>query len=462
MSTKLKVSDFQSQVLAIPEAFDIFLGGGRGGAKSYTLSLLAMRHAEQYGAKAKILYIRQTHAGLSDFRSICLDLYGQAYGNDLRYNGSGGGLFTFPNGATLELNQLEGIGDYNKYQGRSFTLLLTDECGQYATPEMLDKLRSNVRGPKDIALRCVMAANPGDVGHHWVAKRYVFKASPWQPFYEDHSKRQWVYAPSTFLDNPFIDQQQYKAQLEASCPSDPELLRAWLEGDWTVARGAYFAGVIEENRNAIDPLIEIPRARGNEIWDSFLAHDYGSAAPSVTYVCLQSPGQEINNRYFPKDSILLIDELATNKPDNLNKGLEWPVPMLSEAIVEMCNKWGIKANDHSHVADDSIFSNHGHSGGSIANEFARCGVRFSPAKKADRISGWQTMRRLLHDAGKPDLPGLYIARNCEYFWSTVPYLGRDKRRVEDVDTTGPDHAADAVRYGCLRERRTTTVTELRY
>jgi hypothetical protein len=33
----------------------------------------------------------------------------------------------------------------------------------------------------------------------------------------------------------------------------------------------------------------------------------------------------------------------------------------------------------------------------------------------------------------------------------VPYLARDQKRVEDVDSSGPDHAADAVRYGCLRE-----------
>lgn len=64
------------------------------------------------------------------------------------------------------------------------------------------------------------------------------------------------------------------------------------------------------------------------------------------------------------------------------------------------------------------------------------------------------MRRLLEDAGKPDVPGLYISRACEYFWSTVPYLARDQKRVEDVDSSGPDHAADAVRYGCLRQART--------
>jgi hypothetical protein len=33
------------------------------------------------------------------------------------------------------------------------------------------------------------------------------------------------------------------------------------------------------------------------------------------------------------------------------------------------------------------------------------------------------------------------ARRREYFWQTVPYLGRDPRRVEDVDSRGPDHGA---------------------
>jgi hypothetical protein len=52
-------------------------------------------------------------------------------------------------------------------------------------------------------------------------------------------------------------------------------------------------------------------------------------------------------------------------------------------------------------------------------------------------------------AGKPDVPGLYISRRCAYWWATVPTLARDQKRVEDLDTSGPDHAADACRYGLL-------------
>jgi hypothetical protein len=71
------------------------------------------------------------------------------------------------------------------------------------------------------------------------------------------------------------------------------------------------------------------------------------------------------------------------------------------------------------------------------------------------------MRRLLADAGKPDVPGLYASRACAYFWETVPFLARDEKRVDDVDSSGPDHAADAVRYGCLRRNPDIIMMEVR-
>jgi hypothetical protein len=297
-----------------------------------------------------------------------------------------------------------------------------------------------------------MAANPGDPGHHWLAQRYVFKGSPWMPFYEEKSKRQWVYAPSTFLDNPFIDTEEYRSQLEASCPTDPELLRAWLEGDWAIARGAFFSSVIEEKRNAVDPWQGKPEARGRDQWEYFLAHDFGSSAPSVTFLVAKSPGIEgPDGRYYPKDSLVLIDEVATNEPGSLSKGMGYTVPVLSEEIRQMADRWTVRPEG---VADDACFSNQGHGAGSIAEEFRQTGVYFIPAKKGDRRTGWEIMRRMLQDAGKPDKPGLYITRNCEYFWQTVPYLGRDPRKADDVDTKGPDHAADACRYGCMYQKNT--------
>lgn len=65
------------------------------------------------------------------------------------------------------------------------------------------------------------------------------------------------------------------------------------------------------------------------------------------------------------------------------------------------------------------------------------------------------------DAGKLDKPGLYLSRGCTYAWDTLPYLARDQKRVEDLDSTGPDHCADALRYGVLRRNTTVTIEPLR-
>jgi len=214
--------------------------------------------------------------------------------------------------------------------------------------------------------------------------------------------------------------------------------------------------VIEESRNAIDPWPE-PHDKGmfTDEWDLFLAHDYGSSAPSVTYLVAESPGAPgPDEKFYPRGSFVLLDELATNEPGSLSKGLGWTIPILSEAIKDLAKTWGMRRAEG--VADDACFAKHGHSVGSIAQEFRREGIYFIPAKKADRKTGWEIMRRLLQDAGKPDVPGLYIARNCEYFWSTVPFLGRDPKKTDDVDSRAADHAADACRYGVLRKKNRVT------
>jgi hypothetical protein len=438
----MQLNSFQTRLLAVPETFDVFLGGGRGGGKSYGLALLALRHAEQYGSRARMLYLRKSYKGLADFELVCRELFGMVYGTAASYNAAEH-VWRFPNGAYLELGQLESHNDYVKYQGRSFTLLMVDEAGQYSDPTLLDMMRSNLRGSKDIPIRMVIAANPGGVGHHWIAARYVFHDAPWKAFFEPKSKRQWVNAPSTFAGNDLIDREQYADQLQSACPDDPELLRAWVDGDWSVVRGAYFASCLEESRNAIAPWKVLPDS--DDAWDFYLSHDFGSAAPSVTYLFAQSPGATHEGKFYPKNSLVIVDELATNKKGNLTAGLGYNVSQLAEMIrMDLCAKWDVDATG---VADDAVFARNGATAGSIAEEFHRYSVYFNPAKKADRISGWQKMKRMLADAGKLDRPGLYISRDAAYFWATVPYLARDQKRVEDVDTTGPDHAADACRYG---------------
>ncbi len=124
----------------------------------------------------------------------------------------------------------------------------------------------------------------------------------------------------------------------------------------------------------------------------------------------------------------------------------YTVPVLAGRIKELAKRWSIRPEG---VADDAIFSRTGSSAGTIADEFRRQGVFFRRARKGERVAGWEVMRRMLQDAGKPDRPGLHVSRLCEYFWNTVPTLPRDPRKSDDVDSRAADHAADACRYAIV-------------
>ena len=87
MTQAIEFSEFQQNVLTLPEEMDVFLGGGRGGGKSYCLALLALRHCEQYGEAARVLYIRKSYAGLRDFELTTREIFGMVYGTAARYNG---------------------------------------------------------------------------------------------------------------------------------------------------------------------------------------------------------------------------------------------------------------------------------------------------------------------------------------------------------------------------------------
>jgi len=267
----------------------------------------------------------------------------------------------------------------------------------------------------------------------------------------ESSGQTWVRASATHKENPFLDS-SYEENLIAATGTDKGLQRAWLTGDWSaVAAGAFFATVLS-SENQVDPWptpedsswwVNVDR----EGWERFLAYDHGTSAPAVCHVFLKSPGANgPDGRWYPRGSLIVVDELGFIEPGTLDKGAGLTVPVMAAEIQSMCDKWEMQAVG---AADDAIFSDIGSAAGSIATEFARQGIRFRRAGKGSRIGGWEVVRQLMSNAGALDLPGLYISRACTYFWRSVPYLGRNPRRPDDLDTTAADHAADSVRYGVI-------------
>jgi hypothetical protein len=475
---------WQGRALGVPLQFDIALLGGRAGGKSFCVAALLLQYLTLY-ADARVLVLRQSFPGLQDMTSLLLLLFPLA-DPAARWNGSAH-TWTFSNGSTVELGILDDERSFARYQGRNFHVIATDEAGQFGDPRLLDLMRSCLRAGDGRPVRFILAANPGGPGHHWLHKRYVVPATPWVPFVEPVSRRECVTIPTTLADNDRLDQVDYRRQLEAAAAGDRELLRAWLDGDWASARGAFFSDVLDEHRNLVpnwdrrpdvEPALQdlgaaarheaqrcgtwTPRRPGLAprwpAWEFFLAHDWGSRAPSVTYWCARSPGAYHDGRFYPRDSIVIFDEHATVATwDDLNRGTAETVPEVAARIRAICAHWGVPATG---VADDACFARQGHAAGSVADEFRAAGVTFTAAQKADRFSGWGLMRTLLRQAGELDVPGLYVARRARYFWSTVPFLARDPRRPEDVESRGPDHGADAVRYALCRDREVVGIAKL--
>lgn len=454
-----QLSPWQTKAAQVPEQYDLALTGGRAGGKTHLLLTLLLRHCEQFKKAAKCLIVRKTFPALMDLEAEIHAYLYSVYGDQYRFEGQKH-RFTLPGGGTIQLDQLENETDFQKYQGKSFTLIAIDEAGQYASPALPDRLRSSLRAPHGIPTRFIILANPGGAGHHWLFKRYASKTS-WAPYPDPATGSQFVTVNSTYKDNPYIDRERYAKNLMASCSTDPELAKAWLNGDWSIIRGAYFSSVIDEARNMIEPWKELPpKTRFDPLghceygyhdpWEYYLAHDFGVSAPSVTYLCAESPGAPYQGQFYPRGSIILVDEFASCHQDDHTKGLGFTVPDLADRIRSMCEQWGAPAVG---TADDAIFNRTGGQQGTIAAEFRAHGVIFQKANKGSRLRGWEKMRQMLQAAGQPDVPGLYISRLCRHWWETVPHLPRDPRRHEDVDSSAADHAADATRYALTKYQR---------
>lgn len=87
--------------------------------------------------------------------------------------------------------------------------------------------------------------------------------------------------------------------------------------------------------------------------------------------------------------------------------------------------------------------------------WSKCGFRTQLRRGAnDRLQGWRRVREWLKPHLSADGQGQtarlqIVAGRCPNLVRTLPQLVHDEYKPEDLDTTGEDHAADALRYGLM-------------
>jgi hypothetical protein len=443
---QIKPTPMQDRMLGIPENWNIALTGGRGGAKTFGVILMVERHLLKYGTGAKVLILRENYKGLQQIEQTMVTELHKAFPGKVKFNQQDH-LLRIEGGGTVEFGQLEGPRDVNKYQGRETTLLIIDEAGLLREWRWVTLLKSNLRSPLGIPLRTVFTANPGGAQHAFLYKTFIASTRPWHPFEVDGET--WVNCPSTLFDNPHLDQADYVKKLTAACGGDTELAKAWIYGDWSIKAGYFFGHVWEPKVHLLprDLPFNITRA-----WYPRLAMDHGTSAPCITLFGGECPGDV---RGIPAGSFVIFDEVSTAdmSDPNLNSSLGWPLGKVAEEILEKCKEW------HMHpggVADDATgFLGQGDS--LIETYRKEYGVYFQKPSKG-RIQSLALINEHLSNAvlrnGKP---GLYISERCEYLTATIPIIMRDAKRREDIDTAGPDHGVDALRYFTLSKPNVANV-----
>lgn len=422
----------QTALLQCP-VFEVFFGGARGGGKTAGMLGDWLNHSSLYGEAANGLMVRKSLAELQDTIRESKAMYGQL---GATYNETGK-RWTMPNGATLTFAFLENDEDAQRYQGWAATRLYVEEIGNFPNPDPIMKLMAILRSTKGVPVGFRATGNPGGPGHQWVKARYIDPAPAGYRIIRDDSGLERVFIPSRVSDNEALlsSDPTYISRLKAS--GSKELVRAWLEGDWSVITGAYFPE-FEMARHVI-PQRDLP-----EHWTRIRGMDWGSAAPFAVLWAAVSDGTDPQ---FPKDALIFYREWY-GWDGSPNKGCRMPAESVGERIRSLEEDHG--EDMHDSVLDPAAFTSDG--GPSIA-ERLDCDFRRADNKRVARLGvsgGWDAVReRLRGTTNSENRALLYLMDNCVHTIRTLPALQHDMHRPEDVDTTGEDHAPDTVRYICM-------------
>lgn len=431
----------QSAFISCP-ADDVGFGGARGGGKSDAVIGDWISHEDLHGKDAIGMAFRRERTQLTELiersKQVLKPLGYQWHEQDKYFRG--------PKGGRLRFTYLESDSDADAYQGHSYTRLYPEEMGTFPSEAPINKLQATLRSGNGVSCQMKGTCNPGGPGHQWVKARYkldeypngfeVFRFQFVNPFTKKTIEKTRVFIPSRVSDNKFLGD-DYVANLFQV--GSTNLVRAWLEGDWSVIEGAFF-DAWSLSRHVVRPFA-IPAH-----WVRIRSMDWGYAKPfSVGWWAVAADDWEGNGFRIPRGCLVRYREWYGKKAPN--EGLRLDAEEVAAEIKRLEAGEKIDAG----VLDPSAFAQNG--GPSLAERmYTSHKVRFRPAdntRVAQRgaISGWDAMRSRL--AGDDDgNPMIVTFSTCADSIRTIPALQHDELRAEDIDTDGEDHAADEWRYAC--------------
>jgi hypothetical protein len=422
---------------------EVFFGGARGGGKTDgVLGKWALRE-RRYGSLFNAIMFRRTTVSAEDAIERSREIYGPLGGrfNEQKLR------WRMPNGGRVSFAYLDSVTDADEYQGRNVTDAWVEEAGQYPASTPIDRLFGVLRSAHGVPIQLILTANPGGAGQHWIRHRYGLVPFPKLPKVvtrpaPNGTVHKMAVIPSRIGDNRIMLEKDPGYIDRLHFVGSAQLIKGWLEGDWTAIEGAFFDCWSEE-QHVIRPF-SIPRE-----WLRFRSGDWGSVSPfSFGWWAVASDDFVVDGevkRTIPRGAIVRYREWygsgAKLTADVVGRGLaerEADDPKLSYGAL-----------------DPSAFKEDG--GPSIAERIneeliAKKLVSFSAADNTriprhGAVGGWDQMRSRL--VGKDGVPMICCFSTCADSIRTIPTLQHDRNRTEDVNTESEDHAADEWRYACM-------------
>ena len=425
--------------------FECLYEGTRGPGKSESLIMDFCQHVGQgFGSGWRGVIFRRSYPELDELRDRSGKLIHKIFPR-AKYN-AGNNTWFFPDGEQLKFRYVMRDSDYWRYHGHEYPFVGFDELQTWPTLDIYHIMKSICRSSKPGMPRKYRAtANPYGVGHGAIKAYFIDPLKPGSVVKDDQG-------------NPRTRVRGFYWENQALMENDPDYIRrirsdsnearrrAWTMGDWDIIAGGFFESAWDITWNVLDDF-EPP-----EHWMFRRGFDWGYTRPSSLGIWAISPGEVVGDRYFPKNSLVRVDEWYPVKRDRYGASIPNDGQMFSNfeqgrAIAEV---WPSKKY-FADQADPSIFTEQG--GDSIYDQIRRgsqsmgVDLNFYAADNA-RHPGWQKMLEMMKAAHseRPEQAGLYVSSQCKDFLRTVPVLMRDSKDPDDVDTEQEDHIGDETRY----------------
>lgn len=411
--------------------FEILYGGAKGGGKTDWLLFdfldpELMKHANYRG-----IIFRRTFPRLREIIDRSFQWFpalNAQYSKQER-------CWTFSSGAKLFFAHCQYEESKYDYQGHEYQYMGFDQIEEF-TESQYNFLKIQGRTSDDkIPVRLRATANPGNVGHLWVKRRWIDDKEP-MAIYKDELGLTSMFIPAKIYDNPsLVDNDPLYVKRLESLPEQER--KALLDGDWNIFAGQYFKEW-NPNVHVVEPFY-IPT-----LWKRFIAGDYGHKKPSsIGWYAVNPEGGLVRYKEIYQEG-LYYDKLAELMCEySGNEKISYAV--FDPAIFGDKQHHSLKKDAREGKSGAEVMQD------TIREWFERQGRQEDSflVTRADnrRIEGWRNLKQWLRVEGGESK--FTVFSTCTSFITVFPANVHDPRKPEDLNTDGEDHNADEARYALM-------------